>query len=181
MNTSLQEEATIDLGKKNSFAALGTPGSTASSPAVPRSSASKKRQSLGPQGSAGSTSSTSKRRRSSLDNSSILPSAPVPPVGGGDEDLPPLAGSPTPARAPGVRGRRKSTGNRRETAESADLRDLMATLQRSTPGAGTPSTVATFHTGRDSSASIASIDSGDFRDAVEGGEVRSVRGAKSTS
>ncbi|GMH53185.1 hypothetical protein TL16_g01393 [Triparma laevis f. inornata] len=76
--------------------------------------------------------------------------------------LPPLAGSPSPMKAIGIKGRRKSSmGGRRETAESSDLRELMATLQKT---AGTPSTVATFHTGRDSLTSIASVNSEDFRD-----------------
>ena len=186
--------------KTNMFDLLGTPGSVASSsPGSTTKSnrrSARKRQSIGAIPSSASSSKSKKRRNSSvgvLSNASFGPSESEPVVEEannannhdnndnnendnielGESDLPPLAGSPSPEKAPGIKGkRRSSTGGRRETAESSDLRELMATLQKT---AGTPSTVATFHTGRDSLTSIASVNSEDFREDLPKQEAKKAK------
>jgi len=67
-----------------------------------------------------------------------------------EDELPPMAGSPSPQPVKAKNGRRKSSigpsKSRRDTAESSDLRDLMATLQNS----ARRSTLESFNTARDS-------------------------------
>lgn len=155
----------------NAFSALGTPGSVASADdsvvsTGKRGSKRLKRQSLSVIQQSSSSSKSllgsgkkEKKRRKSLSNEAIDfgPSTTedqeeLPPMAG--DDLPPLAGSPSPPPKAKKGGRRMSSigpakSDRRQTAESTDLRELMATLQNSSRRG----TMDSFNTARDSMVS----------------------------
>ncbi|GMI09065.1 hypothetical protein TrRE_jg4363 [Triparma retinervis] len=169
-----QEDEDHTMGPaSNPFSALGTPGSVASADdsiisTGKRTSKRLKRQSLSVIQQSSSSSKSllptsgkkEKKRRKSLSNEAIDfgPSAEeeqedLPPMAG--DDLPPLAGSPTPPpKSKKSNARRMSSigpakSDRRQTAESTDLRDLMATLQNS----ARRGTMDSFNTARDSMVS----------------------------